>query len=303
MKIMRKINFLKKIDAWQLGIFVVVISLFSVILSLILLFLNYKHPNLWEARGEVSASLTSSLAVLAAVIAIFIGLRVQSSEHKSTEDIKTDLIEINGLLNNLISIFTVIKANYNSEAKIIKSLDLSPLKDTLNRFLISSTYFGLTYYFYINQEKTKYFFRVFALDLTYIQFFLSMQGEGRDISKITIPEHAIAEVRAALNSLKEKDIEEIASYMSSSLIKLIEKNNEIMNENPLIKLFQELMEEKDSDNIFSVDMAKAEKLISGISNVELKNNLTEILDKAKNNDNESKVLLSTVIEKFSLKDK
>ncbi|RZV40538.1 MAG: hypothetical protein EVJ48_01055 [Candidatus Acidulodesulfobacterium acidiphilum] len=108
---MRKINFLKKIDAWQLGIFVVVISLFSVILSLILLFMDYKHPNLWEARGEVSASLTSSLAVLAAVIAIFIGLRVQSSEHKSTEDIKTDLIEINGLLNNLISIFTVIKAN------------------------------------------------------------------------------------------------------------------------------------------------------------------------------------------------
>ncbi|RZV40539.1 MAG: hypothetical protein EVJ48_01060 [Candidatus Acidulodesulfobacterium acidiphilum] len=130
-----------------------------------------------------------------------------------------------------------------------------------------------------------------------------MQGEGRDVSKLTIPEHAIAEVRAALNRLKEKDIEEIASYMSSSLIKLIEKNNEIMNENPLIKLFQELMEEKVSDNIFSVDTVKAEELISGINNVELKNNLTEILDKAKNNDDESKLLLNTVIEKFSLKDK
>ena len=300
---MRKINFLKKIDAWQLGIFVVVISLFSVILSLILLFMDYKHPNLWEARGEVSASLTSSLAVLAAVIAIFIGLRVQSSEHKASEDIKTDLIAINGLLNNLISIFTVIKANYNSEAKIIKNLDLSFLRDTLNKFFISSTYFGLTYYFYINQEKTNYFFRVFALDLTYIQFFLSMGGEGRDISKITIPEHAIAEVRTALNRLKEEDIEEIASYMSSSLIKLIEKNNEVMNENPLIKLFQQLMGEKDADNIFSVDTAKAEELISGINNIDLKNNLTEILTKAKNNDDESKVLLRTVIEKFSLYNK
>ena len=300
---MRKINFLKKIDAWQLGIFVVVISLFSVILSLILLFMDYKHPNLWEARGEVSASLTSSLAVLAAVIAIFIGLRVQSSEHKASEDIKTDLIAINGLLNNLISIFTVIKANYNSEAKIIKNLDLSFPRDTLNKFFISSTYFGLTYYFYINQEKTNYFFRVFALDLTYIQFFLSMGGEGRDISKITIPEHAIAEVRTALNRLKEEDIEEIASYMSSSLIKLIEKNNEVMNENPLIKLFQQLMGEKDADNIFSVDTAKAEELISGINNIDLKNNLTEILTKAKNNDDESKVLLRTVIEKFSLYNK
>ena len=300
---MRKINFFKKIDAWQLGIFVVVISLFSVILSLILLFMNYNHPNLWEARGEVSASLTSSLAVLAAVIAIFIGLRVQSSEHKASEDIKTDLIAINGLLNNLISIFTVIKANYNSEAKIIKNLDLSFLRDTLNKFFISSTYFGLTYYFYINQEKTNYFFRVFALDLTYIQFFLSMGGEGRDISKITIPEHAIAEVRTALNRLKEEDIEEIASYMSSSLIKLIEKNNEVMNENPLIKLFQQLMGEKDADNIFSVDTAKAEELISGINNIDLKNNLTEILTKAKNNDDESKVLLRTVIEKFSLYNK
>jgi hypothetical protein len=300
---MRKINFFKKIDAWQLGIFVVVISLFSVILSLILLFMNYNHPNLWEARGEVSASLTSSLAVLAAVIAIFIGLRVQSSEHKASEDIKTDLIAINGLLNNLISIFTVIKANYNSEAKIIKNLDLSFPRDTLNKFFISSTYFGLTYYFYINQEKTNYFFRVFALDLTYIQFFLSMGGEGRDISKITIPEHAIAEVRTALNRLKEEDIEEIASYMSSSLIKLIEKNNEVMNENPLIKLFQQLMGEKDADNIFSVDTAKAEELISGINNIDLKNNLTEILTKAKNNDDESKVLLRTVIEKFSLYNK
>ena len=63
------------------------------------------------------------------------------------------------------------------------------------------------------------------------------------------------------------------------------------------------MGEKDADNIFSVDTVKAEELISGINNVELKNNLTEILDKAKNNDNESKMLLSTVIEKFSLYNK
>jgi hypothetical protein len=300
---MKKINFLKKIDAWQLGIFVVAISLFSVILSLILLFMNYKHPNLWEARGEVSASLTSSLAVLAAVIAIFIGLRVQSSEHRASEMVKTDLIAINGLLNNLISIFTVIKANYASEEKIIKNLDLSSLKNTLSEFLISPTYFGLTYYFYANQKKTNYFFRVFALDLTYIQFFLSMVGEGRDISKMTIPEHAVAEVRGVLGKLKEDDIEDIASYMSSSLIKLIGKNNEVMNENPLIKLFQQLMEEKDAEDIFSVDMTKAEGLISKIDNAALKNNLIEILNKAKSGDSESKVLLRTVIEKFSFYNK
>ena len=63
------------------------------------------------------------------------------------------------------------------------------------------------------------------------------------------------------------------------------------------------MGEKDADNIFSVDTAKAEELISGINNIDLKNNLTEILTKAKNNDDESKVLLRTVIEKFSLYNK
>jgi len=298
---MSKINFLKRIDAWQLGIIVVGISLFAVILSLFLLFAHYTHTSLWEARGEVSASLTSSLAVLAAVIAIFIGLRVQSSEHKASETVKTDLIAINGLLNNLISIFTIIRANYINEIKIIKNLNLTPLQNTLNEFLISPTYFGLTYYFYKHQEETNYFFRVFALDLTYINFFISMEGEGRDISKINIAEHATVELRKALGRLKERDIEDIASHMSSSLIKLIEKNNEVMDKNPLIKIFQQLNDEKMNEGSFSVDIPKAEELIAGISNLALKNDLNEILQKAKNNDNEAKLLLSVLIEKFSIK--